>query len=294
MNAQQISNRLARTWLAALGVWLVAMTAGIGSAHAQAAPQDHPLLSRVAGTELMNQTVLEFSVVEPYVAGKLVKGSPTSFEGRVTRTDYGTLNGTAPGEIKIYRSYLAAAKKLGGRPLNDGINFNDPGALVTGAHVFTLSAADKPPVAVLNITNAHNYMLTIVEPSEMEEAVTAGQLADQIKKTGVATLHINFDTGKSDLKTDGQAAVREIAALLKADPSLKLAIEGHTDNVGSAAANRQLSAARAKSVMVAVAAAGVDAKRLSATGYGMDRPVADNSTEDGRAKNRRVDLVKVK
>ena len=256
--------------------------------------KDHPLLSRVAGTALLSQAVQQFGVVTPSVAGALTKGTPTSFEGRVTRTDYGVLEGTPPGEVKIYRSYLAAVKRLGGQALNNGIDFNDPNALVTGAHIFSLSAAPKPPIAVLNITNAYNYQLTVIEPEAMQEAVTAGQLAEKIKATGVATLHINFDTNKSDLKADGQAAVKQISELLKADPSLRLTIEGHTDNVGSAAANKGLSDARAKAVMAAVVASGVDAKRLSAAGFGSERPVADNRSEEGRAKNRRVDLVKVK
>lgn len=256
--------------------------------------KDHPLLSGVAGTTLLNQSVTQFGVVKPDVAGEPVKGAPASFEGRVTRTDYGVTEGSSPGEIKIYRSYLAAAKKMGGRALNQGFDPDSPVSLVTGAHVFALSAAARPAVAVLNITNADNYRLTIVEPEAMEEAVTAGQMASQIKKAGFATLHINFDTGKSDLKADGQAAVKEIAAMMKADAAMKLSIQGHTDNVGASASNKQLSEARAKSVMSAVVALGVDAGRLKAAGYGQDKPVDDNATESGRAKNRRVELVSVK
>ncbi|MEK8031083.1 OmpA family protein [Ideonella sp. DXS29W] len=276
------------------------LTAAMGALLAVAAPawaeggKDHPLLSRVAGTELLDQSVTQFAVVKPDVAGELVKGAPASFEGRVTRTDYGVLEGSSPGEIKIYRSYVAAVKKLGGRPLNGGVDAHDPMSLVTGSHVFTLSAAAKPPVAVLDIKNASNYRLTIIEPEALEEAVTAGQMASQIKKTGVATLHINFDTGKSDLKSDGQAAVKEIAAMMKADAAMKLSIQGHTDNVGAPAANKQLSEARAKAVMTAVVALGIDAGRLKAAGYGQDKPIDDNASESGRAKNRRVDLVSVK
>jgi outer membrane protein OmpA-like peptidoglycan-associated protein len=86
--------------------------------------------------------------------------------------------------------------------------------------------------------------------------------------------------------------VAEIAGMLKSAPALRIAIEGHTDNVGQAAANKSLSERRAKSVMEAIVAAGIDAKRLSAAGFGQEKPVADNRSEDGRAKNRRVELVK--
>jgi outer membrane protein OmpA-like peptidoglycan-associated protein len=83
-----------------------------------------------------------------------------------------------------------------------------------------------------------------------------------------------------------------IATLLKSNPTLKLGVEGHTDNVGDAASNKKLSEARAKSVTAAIVASGVDAARLSAAGFGQEKPVADNRTEEGRAKNRRVELVK--
>ena len=80
--------------------------------------------------------------------------------------------------------------------------------------------------------------------------------------------------------------------MLKAAPTLSIGIEGHTDNVGQALANKTLSEKRAQSVMAAVVGAGIDAKRLTAAGFGQERPVADNRSEEGRAKNRRVELVK--
>jgi OOP family OmpA-OmpF porin len=122
--------------------------------------------------------------------------------------------------------------------------------------------------------------------------VSANKLLDELNRNGFIALYINFDTGKSELKADGQATVREIVAMLKATPALKIAIEGHTDNVGAAAANKALSEARARSVMNAVVAGGIAAGRLSAAGFGPERPIADNRGEEGRAKNRRVELVK--
>jgi OOP family OmpA-OmpF porin len=86
--------------------------------------------------------------------------------------------------------------------------------------------------------------------------------------------------------------VQQIAIMMKAAPTLKLHVEGHTDNVGDAASNKRLSEARAKSVMDAIVQAGVAAERLEAAGFGQERPVADNRSEEGRARNRRVELVK--
>ena len=80
--------------------------------------------------------------------------------------------------------------------------------------------------------------------------------------------------------------------MLRADPVLKLAVEGHTDNTGDAAHNRTLSEARARAVVAALAGKGIDAGRLQSAGFGADKPAADNAGEDGRARNRRVELVK--
>jgi outer membrane protein OmpA-like peptidoglycan-associated protein len=80
--------------------------------------------------------------------------------------------------------------------------------------------------------------------------------------------------------------------MMKSNPDLKIGVEGHTDNVGSPASNKTLSEARAKSVVSALVAQGISADRLTPAGYGQDNPVADNNTEEGRAKNRRVELIK--
>ena len=254
---------------------------------------DHPMLSRVTGTVVGAKTVEQFGVVTPYVAGTPM--GDLSFEGKVTKIDYNAAEGSPPpGEVKIYRNFLAAITKVGGRQLNKGFDSNDKVSLVTGAHVFTLSADKKPPVAILNITNAYNYQLTIVEPEAIEQGVEAGTLAADIKAKGFATLHIGFDTNNSELKADGEQAVDEVAKLLRADPSLRLSIEGHTDSVGSPPANQKLSEGRARAVAFGIQARGIDAKRLASKGFGSSKPVADNATEAGRGENRRVELVKVR
>ncbi|MEO5829156.1 MAG: OmpA family protein, partial [Rhodanobacter sp.] len=137
-----------------------------------------------------------------------------------------------------------------------------------------------------------DYLLVITEVAAMAQAVTANQLRDELDKNGFITLHVNFDTGTAVLKPDDLATVQQIAIMMKAAPTLKLHVEGHTYNVGDAVSNKILSEARAKSVMDAIEQAGVAAERLGAAGFGQERPVADNRSEEGRAKNRRVELVK--
>ena len=103
---------------------------------------------------------------------------------------------------------------------------------------------------------------------------------------------MNFATDKTDILPDSLPQIEQVAALLKDDPSLKLAVNGHTDNTGDAAHNQQLSEGRAKAVVALLTGKGIEASRLSAAGFGAMQPVADNGTDEGKAKNRRVELVK--
>ncbi len=99
---------------------------------------------------------------------------------------------------------------------------------------------------------------------------------------------ILFDSGAATLRPESNEQIGNIAAILKAYPTIELKIGGYTDNTGSAETNKTLSGARAKALVDAVAALGVDAARLSSEGYGQENPVAPNDTEENRQKNRRV------
>ncbi len=102
---------------------------------------------------------------------------------------------------------------------------------------------------------------------------------------------LNFETGSAALAPDSRRVVENLVVIMKAYPSARGRLEGHTDNTGDAAANKQLSDARARSVRDSMVAGGIDAGRLDAAGFGQERPIASNDTEAGRAKNRRTELV---
>ncbi len=137
-----------------------------------------------------------------------------------------------------------------------------------------------------------------VEVSALEEkpfapSIKPAELQDAIKTAGRVALYVNFDFDKATLRPDAAPVVKQVADLLKADPALRLGIEGHTDAMGGADHNRTLSADRAKSFVGALAAQGIAPDRLTAAGFGPDKPVASNDTSEGRAKNRRVELVRL-
>ena len=130
---------------------------------------------------------------------------------------------------------------------------------------------------------------------KQEVAIDAAAMASDIADTGsVAIYGINFDTASSVIKPESEPAIDEIAKLLTNNPTLKVYIVGHTDMVGDAASNVRLSQARAQSVISdLVSKHGIAAARLLAFGNGPYAPVATNKTDDGRAKNRRVELVEI-
>ena len=193
----------------------------------------------------------------------------------------------------ITTNYANALKSIGGELLQDPAR-NSVGDRLTarvrvdGRLVWVhLSGTGKPIGG-----NWASYKLVVLQEDAAAQVVSARHMLDALAQAGFIALYIPFDTAKWDIKPDGQSVVREIAGLLQAQPTLKVSIEGHTDNVGTPAANKTLSENRARSVMQAVVAQGIAPERLSSAGHGQEKPVADNRSEEGRAKNRRVELVK--
>ncbi|HUQ94446.1 MAG TPA: OmpA family protein [Bryobacteraceae bacterium] len=138
--------------------------------------------------------------------------------------------------------------------------------------------------------------LVVIAPDSMERKMTfvnADQMKNEIQANGKVVLYgILFDTDKEALKPESQPAIAEIVKLLKADPSLRIHVVGHTDNQGKTDYNLDLSKRRAASVVSALTAQGISPARLDAFGCGVFAPVASNETEEGRAKNRRVELTR--
>ncbi|WP_378184997.1 OmpA family protein [Aquimarina sp. W85] len=157
----------------------------------------------------------------------------------------------------------------------------------------------KTPTKKIGIqiySDVANAQIGIAESQEFEqtiEKITADKIFNEINSKGFATLHINFDTGKSRIKEDSYEMIEEITKMLNANPTLKISVEGHTDTVGDEDANMKLSKNRAKSVVMALVDEGIEESRLKSEGFGQSRPVGDNTTQEGRAANRRVELRKI-
>ncbi len=118
----------------------------------------------------------------------------------------------------------------------------------------------------------------------------AGSSSDEVKKQLVLLKNIFFDFNKYGLKEESKVELDRLVQLLNENLSVKIQIEGHTDNIGKPAENLKLSENRAKSVVSYLTIKGIAANRLTSKGYGATKPLNDNNTEEGRAQNRRTEL----
>jgi outer membrane protein OmpA-like peptidoglycan-associated protein len=159
------------------------------------------------------------------------------------------------------------------------------------ADFYFLEDADNP-IALKWSTGTATGALQVVQISWPEQA--APEIAQALKDSGRAEVHgIYFDFGSATIKLESEPVLKEIADAIGKNPSWQLSIEGHTDNVGGEAANLDLSRKRASAVKDAlVARYHIAAGRLATTGFGATRPKEPNETPEGRARNRRVELVR--
>jgi OOP family OmpA-OmpF porin len=261
-------------------VYLSLLTVGVAFSQEKDAEgcKDHPLISRMKNYYIdsceKNFNSFDFNLKE---------GTRT-LEGERTRIEYYLQEGSPrPSNLQIRRNYANAVKNIGGTVLFDEDRWS----------TFKVTKGGKEIWIALEVSNEGlTYELIVLEMESMTQEVTADAMYGALNKDGFIALYINFDTGKSDIKPESKGIIEQIAALLQAHPELKVSIEGHTDNVGTPQSNKTLSLQRAKSVMNAVVQKGIAATRLTAVGWGQEKPIADNRSEEGRAKNRRVEIVK--
>lgn len=265
------------------------LSASLSSGAPQAADQDargckdHPLFTRMQNMRIVLCTMVEFDKFD----FKTGKGTSVPVEGKRFDIKYQIhAGGVAPSPLAIIRNYQQAIGAIGGTVAYEDQRYT----------IVKLAKDGKEVWAQVDTAWSRGYFLTIIEKQSMAQEVKAS--ADLFQSGLRATGHVEvpgiyFDTGKSELKPESDAAVGEIAKLLKADPALKVYVVGHTDNVASLDLNTRLSQARAEAVVQAlVGKHGIAAARLVGRGVGPLAPVASNDAEDGRSKNRRVELVK--
>lgn len=248
--------------------------------------KDHPMVPRMNGYYIHNYTANDFNFYEFSVG----EDKEQRVEGRYWQIDYIIKEGAkAASPLEISRNYKNAFTAKGGKT-----RYTDSDIVHT---VLTLTTPTSELWCDVNVSNGGEfYTLTIVEKAAMNQqvALTAAELAKTLNEKGAIALHnILFDTGKATLKPESSKELQLVIDVLKADTALKLEIQGHTDNTGVKAANLTLSQQRAEAVRdYLVKTGGITVSRLTAVGFGDTKPVAPNTTDEGKAQNRRVELVK--
>jgi OOP family OmpA-OmpF porin len=256
--------------------------------------KDTPYFSGMPNYEIWGADDKEFDEYK-FCDGK----KPVTVEGKLWKREYGLKNeGKEASGLQIIRNYSNAIKNMGGTILIEGTREAIEAVCPEGqGYVRQVNGRIAKGGKELWVEVGYHeyngtYLITIIEKEAMKQDVTASDMFDALNREGHIALYINFDTGKSAIKPESRPIIEQIVQMLKSNPDLKISVEGHTDNVGNPKSNKTLSDERAKAVVKEIVAQGIDAKRLSAVGYGQDKPIADNNTEEGRAKNRRVELVK--
>lgn len=250
---------------------------------------DPDLFTRVSGFYLNNCTMKEFDVhnfVDP------VTKKQASVEGRLNFYYY-KVKTEFRGQksmLQIARNYSNAIEKIGGSAyMKDKTGGGNTYMKIAkgGRNIWASIEQDN--------WKGNTYYLYILEEEPMKQDVVAdaGGMAEGLSTTGhVAVYGIYFDTDKSDIKPESGPALAEIAKLLTGNPKLRVLVVGHTDNVGGFDYNMKLSKARADAVVQALSKDyKVNPQQMKAFGAGQLAPVAPNNSEEGRARNRRVELV---
>lgn len=230
----------------------------------------------------VHSSVLQSSSDRPYSQLELSRNVQSLVETLGGKRIFsGTLPADASGDIG---SSKAGVQYVGGI----GDIYNEP------AETYVIHRDDRDIWIHLG-SSGNSGALLVAETKPVQitaKVIEASTLKRALESSGKVSIQVNFATDAAEILPDSEPQIQQVTQLLKADQDLQLSVEGHTDDSGSAAHNQTLSQARAESVRNRLVGAGIAADRLAAKGLGQSQPLAENSTEDGRRTNRRVELVK--
>lgn len=234
-------------------------------------------------------------------------------EGKVYAAALGTTEGKPFSGVELSRNIQTLVESLGGQriasgpiPADAAKAIGDSKAAVTyvdgigdiynePADTFVIHRADRDIwIHVCSGPSSGGLLIAETKPFQATAKVLpADALQQQLASAGKVAIQVNFASDAAQILPDSKPQLEQVLQLLKSDSALRLAVNGHTDNSGDAAHNKSLSEARANAVVAYLTGAGIAADRLRAAGFGQEQPIAPNTTEDGKARNRRVELVKL-
>jgi len=251
--------------------------------------KDYPLLPRMPEFHITVYKEVAFDSEKFYVGRE-----PKTIAGKKYKIEYthdyrDAEDRVFPSRLQILKNYSNAIEKAGGSTLFERHNAEH------GYYSFINTEGQEIWVKLRTVLSGKRYYLIVIEREEMEQDITinAELIKTKIELYGkIAVYGIYFDVGESVVKSESQAALEQIALYLSENPEVKLWVVGHTDSDGSFELNSELSLARSEAIRIELETTyGVKEGRLFAEGVGPLAPVASNKTENGKAKNRRVEFV---
>lgn len=241
-----------------------------------------------------------------------INGVMTPFEGKLYKANVSAVRGEDYSQRYFEKSMEDYLLSIGAVKVFDGeitkeeyerYNKQDPNKGGPGdigywnqrIQFFTIRTKDKGNIYIQFTSNNAGGKLNVLQEETFKQTitkVTADDIAKDLTEKGKSILYINFDIDKSNITAEGKEVVTQITEALQKDKNLNISIEGHTDNSGNAEHNKKLSDARANSVLNALVTDGIDKARLTAKGFGSENPLVANDSDENKAKNRRVELIR--
>lgn len=297
---------------------LAGMVLSHSPSFAREAGQDHPAVTRYPGATIAHHDFKEFEQAQlilskPYQRnGDYVADKVLPVEGAVTYIHYEIDKQVSA--LQVFRNYQSMLRRSGFKELFAcerpciTKNLSDLKPLLGARSLYLNGHEDIQYVAaqrgntyvslaVNHMGNSTDAWLFVIDKGHLDDGLMGisgdSTMAQALNAHGRVDLYgFYFDTGKAKLKTGSDKTLNELAQVLQDNPGLKIQVLGHTDNVGQEADNQQLSQERAQSVVNALSERrGIDHTRLQALGMGASQPVAPNTSEKDRARNRRVEIV---
>jgi OOP family OmpA-OmpF porin len=264
---------------------LFILLSAAASAASAAPPEEHPYIRPIPGFELWDSEFRNFTA-ETFEIEDQGRRTKREVKGKHWSLVYEYEGDREYSPLEIIENYRQAALEKRGRVLSeDDVNLQ-----------FTVPIPEGGTAWAHLWAKRNYYELDIVDEEAFEKRLTFG--AEQMKRAlddagRVAVYGIHFDFDKASLKPGAEQVLVEMVKLMKQNPGLSVEIQGHTDSVGGRSYNLGLSERRARTVKRFLELYGVEDSRMRVRGYGPDRPVASNETEEGRALNRRVELERL-
>ena len=242
----------------------------------------------------------------------LAGGAPIPVEGKVFRGKYNLTRDRPYSSIEFRRNYEMAVSQLGGTKISGTLSTDAGRRTLIGTSpeptgycfTFTCEEADfylirqggkELWISVATGAFPLHGFVTVLEKQAMAKSYSfmdAAALKSALDANGRVPVYVEFDIDRASLRPSARPAIDEIIKLMQQNAALKLSIEGHTDDTGTAARNQPLSLARAETVRAELIAADIAPARMKTAGFGSSRPLAKGTSDDDRARNRRVELVK--